>query len=109
MSNDIKVRISVPSVVERGSVIQIKTLAAHPMETGFRRDTLGRSIPRNILTSFDCSFDGAQVFHAEFHPAVAANPFLAFHFKPPHDGTLKFVWRDQSSIVALETRQISVK
>ena len=48
------------------------------METGFRRTQLGAVIPRDIITDFVCTYNGAEIFRAEFHPAIAANPFIAF-------------------------------
>ena len=51
-------RIALPSSAQPGEVIEIKTLVSHPMETGQRRDAMGREIPRNILTSFEARFAG---------------------------------------------------
>ena len=41
--------INVPATAKRGDIIDIKTLVAHPMETGYRHDTNGRVFPRNIM------------------------------------------------------------
>ena len=102
------VRISVPSRAARGDVITIKTLVSHPMETGFRRDALGSRIPRNILTEFECLLDGEPVFRAHFHPAVAANPYLAFHLRAQRSGTLLFRWVDQQGQETVATRELEV-
>jgi sulfur-oxidizing protein SoxZ len=72
-------RISVPRSASRGEVIEIKTLIQHPMETGFRRDLAGDAIPVHIIERFICTYNGKEVFRADFHPAVAANPYLTFH------------------------------
>ena len=69
-------RIRVPSQARKGEVIEIKTLVSHPMETGYRRSQLGAPIPRDIIRSFVCTYNGTEVFRAELHPAIAANPFL---------------------------------
>lgn len=68
------VRIDVPATAKRGEIIEIRTLIAHAMETGFRRTQLGVLIPRDIVTRFVCAYNGAEIFRAEFHPAIAANP-----------------------------------
>jgi len=102
------VRISVPARATRGEVIAIKTLISHPMETGFRRDALGVTIPRDILTSFECLLDDEPVFQASFHPAISANPFLSFHLRAERSGTLLFRWRDQDGRETIETREIEV-
>ncbi len=104
----LKARISVPATAARGEVITVKTLVSHPMETGFRRDALGTRIPRNILTQFECLLDDDTVFRADFHPAVSANPFLAFRLRAERSGTLTFRWRDQHGEVTVVTRELEV-
>lgn len=86
------VLINVPPRAKRGEVIQIKTLISHVMETGFRRTTLGDAIPRDILNEFRCSYNGVEVFRAEIHPAIAANPFFAFTTVATESGTIEFHW-----------------
>ncbi len=51
-----------PRKAKRGDVIEIKTLISHKMETGFRHGTNGRMIPRDIITSFTCRYNGEEVF-----------------------------------------------
>jgi sulfur-oxidizing protein SoxZ len=63
--------INAPNTARRGEVIEIKTMIAHPMETGYRRDSSGVAIPRNIINRFVCTYDGEEVFSAELFPAVA--------------------------------------
>ena len=52
--------INVPPKAKRGEVIQIKTLISHIMETGFRHDNIGKPIPRDIITSFVCTYNGER-------------------------------------------------
>ena len=70
--------VNVPAQAKRGEIIEIKTLVRHPMETGFRRTQLGELIPRDIIRQFVCTYNGAEIFSAELHPAIAANPYLTF-------------------------------
>lgn len=86
------VLVNLPARAKRGDVIQIKTLISHVMETGFRRTTLGEVIPRDILNQFRCTYNGVEVFRAEIHPAIAANPFFAFTTVATESGTLEFQW-----------------
>ncbi len=90
-----KTRLSVPPKAQRGEVIEIRTLIAHPMESGFRRDAMGQIIPRDILRSFTCRLEGEELFSMEFFPGVAANPFLSFHLRAERSGELEFEWIDQ--------------
>ncbi len=104
-----RARISVPASAAKGEVIEIRTMVQHPMETGFRPDSMGRPVPRDIVTSFVCLYDGEAVFEAEFHPAVAANPFLRFHVRAERSGTLEFRWTDQAGQSLSETAEITVE
>ena len=104
-----KARISAPPTAKPGEIISIRTLISHPMESGFRRDSSGAQIPRNILTEFVCLYNGRQTFRAELHPAIAANPFLAFHLRADVSGTLEFRWTDQRGEVTTETRDLVVE
>ena len=90
------IRLAVPDTAQRGEVIEIKALIQHEMESGFRRGARGEVIPRDIITRFECRFEGAFVFAADFHPAIAANPILTFHMRADQSGTLAFEWTDQT-------------
>jgi len=67
-----------PVRAKRGRLIETKTLIPHAMETGYRRTQLGALIPHDIITVFACAHNGTEVFRAEVHPAIAANPFMVF-------------------------------
>jgi sulfur-oxidizing protein SoxZ len=100
--------INVPKQAKRGEVIAIKTLISHEMETGFRYDHVGKAIPRNIIKEFVCSYNGVEVFRAELHPAVSANPFLAFHTVATESGKIEFKWSGDNGFSATETVDITV-
>ena len=104
-----RVMINVPARAKRGEVIEIKTLIQHPMETGYRLDKMGAAIPRDIIKSFICTYDGAEVFRAELFPAIAANPFIAFFTIATEGGELVFSWTDDHGQTQTETRQIIVE
>lgn len=84
--------INVPATAKRGDVIEVKALMSHIMETGFRHTETGQVIPRNIITSFDCRYNGVEVFRAELFPAFSANPFIAFFTVASESGTFEFRW-----------------
>lgn len=101
--------ISVPQTARRGEVIEIRTLVAHPMETGYRRDSAGGAIPRDIIRNFVCTYNGAEIFRADLFPAVAANPFIAFTTVATESGTLEFRWTDDRGETQTESRPITVE
>ncbi|MEQ1772590.1 MAG: thiosulfate oxidation carrier complex protein SoxZ [Burkholderiales bacterium] len=102
------VRIDVPAIARRGEIIDIKTLVAHGMETGFRRTHLGVPIPRDIITTFVCLYNSVEVFRAELHPSISANPFLQFSTVATESGTLEFKWSGDNGFSAMQTARISV-
>ena len=101
-------RINVPTTAKRGEIIEIRTLIAHTMETGFRRTHLGAPIPRNIITQFVCTYNGTEVFRAELHPSVSANPYISFTTVATESGKLTFQWNGDNGYNATETATITV-
>lgn len=104
-----RVLINLPERAKCGEVIEIKTLIQHPMETGYRLDSNGAKIPRDIINRFTCAYSGAEVFHAELSPAIAANPFIAFSTIATESGKLVFSWTDDEGRTQTESRQIIVE
>ena len=100
--------VNVPEKVKRGEIIEIKTLIQHVMETGFRRTQLGEAIPRDIIRQFVCTYNGAEIFRAELHPAVSANPLLAFSTVANESGTIAFTWTGDKGFSVTESAKITV-
>ena len=103
-----RVAITAPSSAKQGEVIEIKALAAHVMENGFRRTQEGALIPRDIITQFVCTYNGVEVFRAELHPAMAANPLIAFTTVATESGTLEFKWTGDNGYAVAQSAAISV-
>jgi sulfur-oxidizing protein SoxZ len=101
--------INVPAKAKPGEIVEIKTLIAHPMETGFRVGLNGALIPRDIITTFVCTYNGEEIFRAEFSPAIAANPFLTFFTTATATGTIEFNWTGDNGFAATELAPITVE
>jgi sulfur-oxidizing protein SoxZ len=101
-------RIDVPKSANRGDIVDIRTLISHSMETGYRRDYLGRPLPRNIITGFTCTYNGAEVCRVVLHPAIAANPYLTFSIVATDSGTLQFTWTGDNGFTFTEAATINV-
>ena len=101
--------INVPKTAKKGEVIAIKTLISHEMETGYRHDNVGKQIPRDIISLFVCTYNGTEVFRAELHPAIAANPFITFSTVATESGTLTFHWTGDNGFSVKETAEIRVE
>ena len=103
------IRISAPDTATKGEVIELKAMIQHPMETGYRSNSRGEEIARDIIRRFECRYNGETVFASEFNPGVAANPFLTFYTKATESGTLEFVWTDQDGESWSDTHEITVE
>ena len=103
-----KPRIKLPKEAKKGEVIEIKTLIAHVMETGLRKDQDGKIIPRKIINKFTCEFNGKPVFSVDIEPAVAANPYMQFTAKVEESGTFRFTWVDDDGTVTTAEQAIAV-
>ena len=100
--------VNIPPKAKRGAVIEIKTLISHPMETGYRRTQLGALVPRDIIRLFVCTYNGTEIFRAELHPAIAANPFIVFSTVATESGTLAFHWTGDRGFSETESVAITV-
>ena len=101
--------INVPARAKRGDVIEIKTLMSHIMETGYRHTANGEVIPRDIITSFVCRYNGAEVFRAELFPAIAANPFISFFTTATESGKFEFEWIGDNGFSETASASIAVE
>ena len=101
--------INAPAKARRGEVIEIKTLIAHVMETGFRFTQTGQAVPRDIITGFAASYNGEEVFRATLHPAIAANPFVGFHTVATESGIIELTWTGDNGFAATERITLAVE
>ena len=100
--------VNVPPSARRGSIVEIKALIAHPMETGYRVDDSGATVPRNIITRFVCTYRGEEIFSADLFPAMTANPFIAFSTVATESGEIVFTWTGDNGFAQTETATITV-
>ena len=103
------VLINVPKKAKRGDVIEIKTLMSHIMETGFRHTATGELVPRDIITSFSCRYNGEEIFRADLYPAISANPFVTFYTVAIERGTLAFEWTGDNGLHETASAKITVE
>jgi sulfur-oxidizing protein SoxZ len=94
--------------VAKGDLVEIQALASHLMESGERRDGKGVLVPREILNKFSCSADGREIFAADFTPAIAANPYIRFKFRPRGSVRLLLTWTDDNGSKITAEERITV-
>jgi sulfur-oxidizing protein SoxZ len=103
-----RVLIHMPATAKRGDVIEIRALIAHVMETGYRPGADGKVVPRDIIRKFVCRYNGEQVFGAELHQAVSANPYIGFFTVATESGTLEFTWEGDNGFAQTEKMNLTV-
>lgn len=108
MASKIKPRIKVPKKAGKGDIIEIKTLIAHRMESGHRKDQEGNKIPRKIINHFICRYNDEVVLESEWHTAISTNPYLAFHAVATESGVFEFIWTDDDGSEYTKTAKIEV-
>jgi sulfur-oxidizing protein SoxZ len=102
------VLVKVPERAQRGELVEIKALVSHVMETGDRRTQEGRPIPQDILRLFVCTYNGEEVFRAEIHPGIAANPYFAFTARATESGSFEFRWTGDNGFSATASAKMVV-
>jgi sulfur-oxidizing protein SoxZ len=101
--------INIPKKAKRGDIIEIKTLMSHIMETGYRHMASGEIVPRDIITSFTCRYNGAEIFRADLYPAIAANPFISFFTTATESGNFEFEWIGDNGFSETASASITVE
>ena len=93
MADPMKIRANVV-----GDSTEVKVLMNHEMETGQRKDAQGKTIPAWFIQNVKVMHNDKVVLNAQWGPAVAKNPFLAFKFKGGAKGDkVKITWVDNRS------------
>ena len=78
-----------------GDKVEVRVLMSHEMETGQRKDSKGATIPAWFISNVTATHNGKTVLSAEWGPAVAKNPFLAFRFAGGKPGDkVQITWTD---------------
>ena len=98
----------VPANAKKGDIVELRALIGHVMETGFRRTESGGLVPRDIIRELVCTYNGVEVFRADFHPAVAANPLITFTTVATESGRIEFRWTGDNGFSATESATITV-
>ena len=101
--------INVPRTAKRGEIIEIKTLMSHIMETGYRHTAEGDVVPRDIITSFSCKYNGIEIFRCDLFPAVSANPFITFFTVATESGKFNFEWIGDKGFAETASASITVE
>ena len=108
MSLPLRLLLTVPRSARRGEIIEVRALAQHVMENGFRHDQNGQVVPRDLLRQVGFFYNGVEVFRAELHTGVAANPLIQFSTIATESGVFTVIWKDDEGRDAQTSTRIEV-
>ena len=97
-----------PATARSGEIIAIKTKIRHAMETGWRKDGEGKAVAQDRINRFVCSFEGREVFAADFNSGVSSDPYLVFHDRVGGAGTYNFRWEADGGRVFTASKAIAI-
>ncbi|CAA7615610.1 putative sulfur oxidation protein (SoxZ) [Magnetospirillum sp. LM-5] len=101
-------RVKIPAQAAKGEVFEVKTTIDHDMESGQRKDSAGKPIPRKIINKFVCTYNGKEVFKSDWAAAISANPYLSFFLTATESGPIELKWHDDDGQVYSASHAITV-
>ena len=104
----ITTQVKVPRRAKPGEIVLVRAKLRHPMETGWRKNAAGETVPRNRIHTFVCEFQGDEIFRADLHSGISADPYLAFFTTASATGTFHFKWLEDSGNVYTKTAAMEV-
>jgi len=100
--------VKVPRTAKKGEAVLLRAKIRHPMETGWRKNAAGETVPRKRINRFTCTFEGREVIDADFHSGVSADPYLAFFARASKTGTFHFKWFEDGGGIFERTAALEV-
>ena len=108
MSRSSRAVVTMPKMAKKGEVFSIRVIVQHDMESGFRHNEQGVRVPRDMIRSFVCTYNGNEVFKADVHSGVASNPLFIFYAKADQSGTFEFKWQGDNNYLTIVNQAITV-
>ena len=92
----------------KDGVTDARVLMAHPMETGFRKDASGKTVPAHYINDVKATSGGRTVLTAKWGQAISQNPYLQFRFKGAKPGDkVTVTWTDNMGETRTDEATIS--
>jgi len=91
MNDPMRIRI-----IRKGDIADIKMLIFHPMETGYRKNSVTDEIvPKHFIKTLQALHNGATVLEVQWSRSVSRNPFLHFRLRGASAGDeIVIAWED---------------
>ena len=90
MADPMKIRAQM-----KGDVCEIRVLMSHPMETGQRKDSDGKTVPAHHIQTITVALNGKAVVSGQTGGSVSRNPVFGFKVKGAKAGDkVAVTWKD---------------
>lgn len=90
MADPMKIRAQM-----KGDVCEVRVLMSHPMETGQRKDSDGKTIPAHHIQTINIGLNGKTVVSGQIGGSVSRNPVFGFKVKGAKAGDkVTVTWKD---------------
>lgn len=93
---------------KQDELVRVRALIEHRMESGFRQNADGDTIPRNIINHFKAHLNDELLFSWLPETAVSQNPYIEFTFMAFASGELKLTWEDDNGEIIQGSTEISL-
>jgi sulfur-oxidizing protein SoxZ len=87
-------KILLPRSIQRDSLIYVRTLISHPMDTGFFKDHEGNPIPAHFIDEVTVIYGGEEVARFTWTSGISRDPFLTFPLRATREAPLAITWKD---------------
>ena len=90
MADPMKIRAQM-----KGDVCEVRVLMSHPMETGQRKDSDGKTVPAHHIQTITVALNGKAVVSGQTGGSVSRNPVFGFKVKGAKAGDkVAVTWKD---------------
>jgi sulfur-oxidizing protein SoxZ len=100
-------KILLPGRIVRDSLIYVRTLIQHPMDTGFFRTHDGLPIPAHYIDDVTVTYGGEEVARFTWTSGVSKDPFVTFPLKATREAPLVITWKDNRGGVFRQSAEIA--
>jgi len=99
-------KILLPATVRRDSVIHVRALLSHPMDTGLFRTSKGEPIPAYFVNEVLVAYGDEQVARFTWTSGISRDPYVAFPLKATREAPLTITWKDNRGGVFRQTAEL---
>jgi len=99
-------KILLPDAIKRGSLVHVRALISHPMDTGLFRTSAGEPIPAYFIKEVSVAYGDEQVARFEWTSGISRDPYVAFPIRATREAPLTITWKDNKGGVYTRTEQV---